>query len=164
MQHARQTPPCIRVIGVGNADRGDDAVGLIVAQRLRQEPMPQVTVAESPGEGTRLLDAWQGATTVILIDAVHSSGAAPGTVYRLEPLTQPLPQRFFPCSTHAFGVAEAIELARALQQLPAFFVVYGIAGRTFALSRALSAEVAQAVPHVVARVQREIRVLQKTPA
>ena len=164
MGSVRQTrqPPGIRVIGVGNTMRGDDAVGLMVARHIQKEPMPHVTVLEAHGDGTSLLQDWHGAAAVILIDAVHTD-ALPGTVYRLDPLWQPLPRHLFPCSTHAFGVAEAVELARALRQLPARLVVYGIAGRTFRVGDALSAEVAQAVPRVVACVQDEIRVFQQTP-
>jgi hydrogenase maturation protease len=160
----RQTlqSPCIRVIGVGNALRGDDAVGLMVARYVRQEPMPHVAVLEARGDGTSLLQDWQGADMVIIIDAVHAD-AVPGTVYRLEPLRQPLPQKFFSCSTHAFGVAEAIALARALRQLPAHLIVYGITGKTFGVGDGLSAEVAQAVPRVVAYVQDDLRAFQQTP-
>ena len=157
-----QQPPCIRVIGVGNAMRGDDAVGLMVAQRMRKEPIPHVTVLEAHGDGTSLLQDWQDAHTVILIDAVHAE-ALPGTVYRLEPLQQPLPRQLFSCSTHAFGVAEAVALAQALQQLPAHLVVYGVTGKTFRVGDGLSAEVAQAVPRVVACVLDEIHALQQTP-
>ena len=152
--------PCIRVIGVGNCMRGDDAVGLMVARCVRQDPMPHAAVLEARGDGTSLLQDWQGADTVILIDAVRC-GAVPGTVYRLEPLRQPLSRQFFSCSTHAFGVAEAIELARALRQLPAHLVVYGITGKTFGVGDGLSAEVAQAVPRVVACVQHDLRVFRK---
>jgi len=129
---------------------------------MQKEPIPHVMVLEAHGDGTSLLQDWQDAQTVILIDAVRAE-ALPGTVYRLEPLRQPLPQQLFSCSTHAFGVAEAIALARALQQLPAHLVVYGIAGKTFRVGDGLSAEVAQAVPRVVACVQDEIRVFQQTP-
>ena len=34
--------PRLKVIGVGNAWRGDDAVGLLVARRLQEDPLPQV--------------------------------------------------------------------------------------------------------------------------
>ena len=66
----------------------------------------------------------------------------------------------FPCSTHTFGVAEAIELGRILEQLPPYLIVYGIEGKQFNTGCDLSTEVAQAVPHVVQRVQQDIRVIQ----
>lgn len=141
------------IIGVGNAFRSDDAVGLVVAQRLRPL-LPGVPVVEATGEGAALLELWRDAERVILIDAV-SSGALAGTIHRLEVHAQPLPSAFFRYSTHAFGVAEAIEMARVLQQLPSRFVVYGIEGQHYAAGTVLSPEVEQAARVVVARVRRE---------
>lgn len=145
----------IGVMGIGNEARGDDAAGLMVARHLRNEMPDSVTVQEVRGEGIDLLDRWQNADAVILIDA-SCSGAAPGTIHRLDPLTQTLPHGLFPCSTHAFGVAEAIELARVLQQLPSRLVVYGIEGAQFDIGSEMSAAVLQAVPHVVQQVRQDI--------
>jgi hydrogenase maturation protease len=145
----------IGVMGIGNEACGDDAVGLVVARHLRHEIPDSVTVQEVRGEGIDLLDRWQNADAVILIDA-SCSGAAPGTIHRLDPLTQTIPHGLFPCSTHAFGVAEAIELARVLQQLPPRLVVYGVEGAQFDIGRELSAAVLQAVPEVVRQVRQDI--------
>jgi hydrogenase maturation protease len=73
--------------------------------------------------------------------------------------TRPLPALFSRVSTHAFGVAEAIELARALGQLPPALVVYGVEGATFEAGAGLSAAVAAAVPQVVAQVRQELLAL-----
>jgi hydrogenase maturation protease len=62
-------------------------------------------------------------------------------------------------STHAFGVAEAIELARVLHQLPPVLVIYGVEGATFELGADLSEQVAAAVPQVVAQVRQELLAL-----
>ena len=122
-----------------------------------------MTVLVQSGEGTRLLESWRNADAVILIDAVQS-GARPGTVHRLEAVEQPVPRALLRCSTHAFGIAEAIELARALRQLPPRLVIYGIEGQTFAAGAGLSVAVAQAVPEVIARVWHEICALQAVQA
>jgi hydrogenase maturation protease len=53
---------------------------------------------------------WDKANMVIVLDAVVS-GAQPGTICRFDAQADPLPTRWFHGSTHAFGVAEAIELA-----------------------------------------------------
>ncbi len=110
-------PPRVLVIGVGNAYRGDDAVGLVVARRLQEDPLDGVTIVPTSGEGTALLALWQDTDAVVLVDAV-CAGARAGTLHRFAVGTQPLPAMFSRVSTHAFGVAEAIELARALCQLP----------------------------------------------
>jgi hydrogenase maturation protease len=93
---------------------------------------------------------------VILIDAV-SSGATPGTIHRLDAKAETIPAKFFNYSTHVFGVAEAIAMATALNQLPAELVVYGIEGKSFAAGVELSAEVACAIDEVVERIKKEIR-------
>jgi hydrogenase maturation protease len=143
------------VIGVGNAFRGDDGVGLVVARRLSALALPGVTVLELSGEGTALVEAWGEADRVIVVDAV-SSGAKAGFVYRLEAADLGLPEFFSGHSTHAFGLAEAIELARRLERLPDQLVVYGIEGQTFEYGKALSPEVEEAAGIVVERIAEEL--------
>ena len=150
------------IIGVGNADRGDDAVGLIVARRLRYDRRSShegaaapVTIIEASGEGTTLIETWRSADTCILIDAVHS-GATPGTLHRFEAHDRPIPTSLRYASTHAFGVAEAIELARALSLLPQRLIVYGIEGLRFEAGAGLSPEVELTVEQVLKQLRREI--------
>src|SRR5262249_17194861 len=131
------------VIAIGNQYRSDDAVGLIVARRLKERLADSAIVLEQSGDGAALIEAWRGAETVVIIDAVMS-GAAPGTIHRFDAIAQPLPKISFRCSTHAFSVAEAIELARALGNIPQRLMVYGIEGKNFAAGVGLSAEVEKA--------------------
>ena len=148
--------PGIVIIGVGNEYRSDDGAGIAVARRLRALFPAGVTILEESGEGAALMQAWQGASWVMLVDAVRS-GAPPGTIHRLDARAAPLPMGFFHYSTHAFSVAEAVELARSLDQLPAHLVVYGIEGATFAAGVELSPAVEQAVEAVVERIAQEAR-------
>lgn len=143
------------VIGLGNLFRGDDGVGLVVARRLRELEIPNVTVREESGEGASLIEAWKDAANVILIDAAQSS-ALPGTVHCLDANRSPVPSRFFYYSTHAFSVAEAVELARALDQLPPRLVLYGIEGRDFAAGEKLSHDVAAAAELLADRLRQEL--------
>jgi hydrogenase maturation protease len=144
------------VIGLCNQYRRDDAVGLIVARCLKERAPEHVRVLEESSEGAALMESWKDADAVILIDAVHS-GAEPGTLYRLNAHTQPIPTGFSHCSTHAFSTAEAIELARALGQLPPRLVVYGVEGKTFVPGLGLSPEVEKAAQEVVERVLADLR-------
>ena len=143
------------VIGLGNLYRRDDAAGLVVAQRLRPKAPGHVTVVEHEGEPTALLEAWRDAHAVVLIDAVFS-GAEAGTIHRLDAQAARIPQELFRYSTHAVSVAEAIELARALGQLPSKLVVYGIEGRDFGAGLGLSPEVEGRVDELVERVLQEL--------
>jgi hydrogenase maturation protease len=150
MQHKQ-----IRVIGVGNRFRGDDAAGLVVARRLRSELPGDVEVLEQEGEPAALIAAWEGARAVWLVDAV-GSGAEPGSVHRLEAAERELPAGLFRASTHALGIADAVELARALDRLPERVVVYGIGGDDFGAGEGLSPRVEAAVDTVVDRVREEV--------
>lgn len=142
-------------IGVGNPFRSDDGVGRAVLRFLRPEIPVSVTLLEETGDGAELLEAWKGADRVILVDAVQS-GAPPGTIHRFDARAEKLPAWFSRSSTHAFGVAEAIELARAMQDLPPHLVVYGVAGLDFSAGTELSPEVAQIVPQVARLILQEI--------
>jgi hydrogenase maturation protease len=147
------------VIGIGNAWRSDDAAGLAVARALQESPPPGAEVLAREGEPTELIDVWAGKDAVWLVDAV-SSGAAPGTVHRLDASAEPLPAALFRVSSHLVGLAEAIELARALDRLPVRVVVYGIEGARFEAGEGLSPEVADAVARVAAAVRDEAQAAQ----
>jgi hydrogenase maturation protease len=105
------------VIGIGHPDRGDDAIGRIVARQLNRQAPDGVMVFECDGEAARLLDLLEGADEVVIIDAA-ASGAEPGTIHRLDAVAGALPAGMFTMSTHSMGLAHAIELARTLGQLP----------------------------------------------
>jgi hydrogenase maturation protease len=141
------------IIGVGNSYRGDDGAGPAVIALLRAEELPGARLLEGDGDCSALLDAWKGAGAVVLIDAV-SSGAPPGTIYRFDALAQALPPEVSFQSTHAFGVAEALALGRALGQLPASLILYAIEGENFAIGADLSTEVESAVQEVAQQLKR----------
>jgi hydrogenase maturation protease len=144
----------LRVVCVGNRWRSDDAVGLEVARRLAGTLPAGVGLLEREGEPTALIDAWEGAEAVWLVDAV-SSGAEPGTVHRLDASERELPAEIFRTSTHHVGLAEAVELARALGRLPRRTVVYGIEGGSFAVGDLLTPPVAAVVDGVADAVRGE---------
>lgn len=143
------------LIGIGNEFRQDDGVGLVIVQQLQSQIPSEIEILEASSQGIGLMEAWQGAETVYLFDAVVS-GAEVGTIYRLDAWVQSVPEKFFHCSTHAFGVAEAVELARILNQLPPKLIIYGIEGQSFAVAIGLSPEVEQAAGEVVRRVLLEL--------
>lgn len=150
------SPGRLLIIGLGNDYRGDDGLGLAAVRRLREMNLPGISVLEAEADAGGLLELWQGADTVILLDAV-SSRARPGAVFRFEAHLEPLPQKIFAsCSTHALGLAEAIELARALGRLPPRLIVYGIVGQNFAAGSGLSPEARPGVEEAVSRVLRQL--------
>ena len=145
-------------IGIGNAYRQDDSVGLYVAEALQERNLPGVKVSLHSREGISLINAWEGAQAVILVDAVIS-GAAPGTVYQFYADRQPLPIDCFPRSTHTISVTEAVELARQLGKLPDICIVYGIEGASFDPGTDLTPAAAASVPLLVDMIAQTIESL-----
>lgn len=143
------------MIGVGNEFRGDDAVGVRAVERLKQALPSDVLIFSLSGEGTELMQAWAHEQRVWLIDAV-SSGAAPGTIYEIDAVNETVPAHFFHYSSHAFSVAEAIELSKVMNLLPASVRLFGIEGKFFGEGVGLSPEVEAALDEVVRRVMKEV--------
>ncbi|MDF2092175.1 hydrogenase maturation protease [Knoellia sp. 3-2P3] len=144
------------VVGLGSPDRGDDAVGVVVARAVAARHLPGVDVVahEDP---TDLVELWSGRELALVVDAVRS-GAEPGAVVVLETGAsgERLPEsawgRTGRGGTHAFGLAAAVELARALRRLPDRVVLVGVEAASFDHRATLSPTVAAAVPTAVERV------------
>lgn len=142
------------VIGVGNAMRRDDGAGLAVAEAVRAA-RPEVPVLTTGGDGAALLEVWAEAGRVVVIDAARS-GRPPGTVYRFDAAASALPRVMSSASTHVFGLADAVELARALGSLPAGLIVFAVEGADFAAGEGLSPQLRAAVPGLVDLVCAEL--------
>ena len=148
----------VLVIGVGNRFGSDDGIGPAVIDRVRQL-CPETATLEVDGEAARLVEAWDNADLVVLVDAVRS-GAAPGTSHRLVIDRGSSPDEFGEptgaTSSHAAGVAEAWALGAALGRTPARLVVLGVEGAEFGPGYRLTDEVARAVPCTARAVRDEI--------
>lgn len=147
------------VIGLGAPDRGDDAVGAAVARAVALRVSGVVVVDHE--DPTGLLDLWSGHPLVGVVDAVRS-GAAPGTVhvFTTGPEGPPVPASSWLAAgaggTHAIGLAEMVELGRALGRLPDRLVIVGVEAAGFDHGAPLSPAVAAAVPVAARRVCEEL--------
>ena len=71
------------VIGCGSLLRGDDAVGPILVRHLWNESVPDdVTLVDGGTAGMDVAFKMRGARKVFIVDAA-STGAEPGTIYRV---------------------------------------------------------------------------------
>ncbi len=144
------------VIGVGNRLRGDDGVGLAVCDLLLEDPPSNTEVYGFEHVPAELCEHWEGASSVVLVDACVSEGSEPGAIRRLNARDTPLAADTLRLSTHGFGLAEAIELARSLDALPPRLCVYAIEGRSFERGEGLSPAVAAAAKTVAAQIRAEL--------
>ncbi|MCB9957925.1 MAG: hydrogenase maturation protease [Rhodospirillaceae bacterium] len=144
------------MIGVGNRFRSDDGVGPWVADRLAERG---VRATEASGEGASLIALWEGAEAAVVVDAM-ASGGAPGSIRHFDAGAADIAAGTFAYSSHQFGLAEAVALARELGRLPGRLLVYGIEGESFAPGETLSSAVRAAADEVVARILADIAAWQ----
>ncbi|MBW4609387.1 MAG: hydrogenase maturation protease [Hassallia sp. WJT32-NPBG1] len=87
----------ITIIGCGNLNRSDDAVGVIIAQRLQQYLIknlhPHVQIYDCGTAGMEVMFKARGSKELIIIDA-SSTNSEPGAVFKvpgkeLETLPEP---------------------------------------------------------------------------
>jgi len=144
----------VLVVGVGNDLRGDDAIGLLVARRVK-ELETGARVAVLLGDAADLVELMRGESRVVIVDAVADEGRA-GRIHRVDASVGWTGPRQPEGSTHALGVSEALELARTLGCLPPRVTVFGVEGARFAIGDEMSAEVRGAEDEVVVAVMAEV--------
>jgi len=133
------------VIGVGNRDRGDDGVGPVVCDLLAHAA-PELDTVVLEGNVLDLAAWWEPDDEVVVVDAAEPAGQ-PGRVIEVDALDDRLvaPSTI---STHTVDVGAAVELARAVERLPASLTIIGIEGVTFTLGADLSDEVESAAHQI----------------
>ncbi len=150
------------VIALGNRFRGDDGIGPLVAQRLKQhlakrpdERTAGCTIVEGKDDAMALVSAWENAALAIVIDAAVS-GASPGTIRRLDAGAHALPKDLARCSSHGLGLAEAVDLGKALGRLPARLVILAVEAATLEQGAPITPQVVAAADELVRDVEAEI--------
>jgi hydrogenase maturation protease len=141
------------VLGIGNSMRGDDGVGPAVAARVAGLGLPGVEVV-TDGEPTSLLDHLGQPSppdVVVVVDAT-APGPEPGRVrvHQVGPerLVRPGPAS----GSHGLGVADVVELARALGLLPGRLTLVGVEAESMRLGEGLSEAVRRSVGDAVRAV------------
>jgi hydrogenase maturation protease len=153
----------VLVVGIGNRLRGDDGAGPAVAERVREQLGDGVLVVEHDGEPAALLDLLSRARVAVLVDAAQQ-GTPPGTCTRIDAGAGPLPAAIGAVSTHGVGLAEAIELGRALGRLPPALDVVCVEGDSYGIGDGLSPAVAAAIGPAADEVRAALRVRLGAPA
>ncbi len=145
------------VAGVGNVLLGDEGIGVHAVRALMARGLPGGVDAVDAGTALdELLAELKGYGKLILVDAVRGGGR-PGTLYRMEIRSRgDLAGVARPLSLHEFGVAEALDQARALGVLPARVVLIGMEPECLAPGMELSKTCALALPGLIQLILAEV--------
>lgn len=148
----------ILILGLGNDLLSDDGVGLQAVRALREalEGREGIDLMESSLFGLALLELLTGYDRAVLIDAVQTGQAPPGTLWRWR--AEEVGSVRAP-SPHYAGLPEVLAVARALgipfpEQIEVFAVEVA---DPFTIGGDLTPEVRRALPELVRQVQTQVQ-------
>ena len=115
------------ILGVGNPLRRDDGIGPAVIQLLAENrdgyQIPSdIELVDGGTDGLGLIEYLKDYKKVVIIDAVET-GLAPGTISVFTPEEAVISINIDSLSTHGFGIAELIKLAKELDINPELVIV-----------------------------------------
>jgi hydrogenase maturation protease len=150
----------LTIIGCGNSNRMDDAVGVVVANRLREyissKPNPNIRIFDAGTAGIDVMLQARGSQKLVIIDA-NQSNSEPGTVFKvpgseLENLPQPS------YNLHDFRWDNALYAGRKIfkDEFPKDVTVYLIEAGDVSFGLELTPAVADAAEKVVAEIQERV--------
>jgi hydrogenase maturation protease len=143
----------VLVLGLGNDILSDDAVGLTVARAVRAavRDVATIRVVATEEMGLSLLDFIAGHRELIIVDAIQTGRAAPGTLHEIDGDALCVLPRISP---HFLGVGEILTLGRQLGlAMPERVKIFAIeVADPFTLGTELTPAVATVVPEAVSRV------------
>lgn len=154
--HDERAQP-VTVIGLGNPLMGDDGLGIVAAQRLRDEwELPStVELIDGGTWGMRLLPTIEDAKSLVLIDAIDI-GMPSGTDVELD--RNEIPRAFaLKVSPHQIDVAEVIALCELRDRLPDRMVALGLQPEKIEFGAPLSKRVAERIDSLVANVVYQLK-------
>ncbi|AUS99012.1 hydrogenase maturation protease [Nostoc sp. CENA543] len=151
----------LTIIGCGNLNRSDDAVGVIIAQRLQkylaENPHPNVQIYDCGTAGMEVMFQARGSKKLVIIDA-SSTGSEPGAVFLVpgeELATLPEPSY----NLHDFRWDHAIAAGKKIfpDDFPQDVIVYLIEAVSLDFGLDLSPVVQNAADLVFEKITQIIR-------
>lgn len=153
----------VAVVGIGNSIMGDDGLGEHVVQRLRAQGEPPGVEATHAGTTAFFaLEAMSGADYAIVIDAIATGEAQPGSVHRYRYRDGSFDGSPPDVLMHDFSVSEALRTGAATYDIPSDLLVIGVEPATTGPGLALSEPVADSVPAVIQTIHDEIDAVTET--
>jgi hydrogenase maturation protease len=158
----REATSCkVLAICLGNLDRGDDAIGVAVAKALIDRLPADATLLARSGDMTSLIEDWASFEALVCVDAAASMGT-PERIHRIDQTVDELQTEMSFTPSHAFGLADTVRLARALELAPQDIVVFAVEGDSFDIGAPMTPSAIGAIGEVADRVVGEVDRLRQS--
>lgn len=151
------------IIGVGNLLMKDDGFGIHVVRALEGEPAFEgVDTVDAMTRTARVLEAMDGRSKAVIVDAITIEGAPPGTVhsFRFDPRQDEFPSDVS-LSVHDLHFRDAMQAGTDAFDFPDEIVILGVEPEEVSVGMDLSASTEAALPEVIDRLQDEAGSFQK---
>ncbi len=150
----------LTIIGCGNLNRSDDAVGVIIAQNLqeffREHPASNIRIYDCGTAGMEVMFQARGSQKLIIIDAC-STNSEPGTIFEVpgEEL-ETLPEPSY--NLHDFRWDNALAAGRKIfkDDFPQQVIVYLIEAQNLGLGLELTPPIQQAAAKVLEKLKQQV--------
>ena len=146
----------VLVLGIGNLVMSDDAVGVIVAQRLQQRYRfaDNVEIMDGGTLGLDLLPKLENITNLIMVDAVET-GKKAGTCVRLSGQELPIALQT-KLSPHQMGLKDLLAVSELMGHSPKEMVLIGVQPGSIEMEIGLTAEVQAQFETLISSVLAEL--------
>jgi hydrogenase maturation protease len=153
----------IRVLCLGNDLLADDALGIVVADRVRETLPDEIEVIDTMETGFGLMEYLLDARRMVVVDTVMTGTAPPGTVYVV---CEEDVKQVSGGSPHYIGLFEGLELGRMLDlRVPVELVIVAVEGSDVRTVGGLMSEaVHDSIPAVVQRVKEIVHSFSQASA
>ncbi len=146
----------LKVIGIGNRLRGDDAIGPVIIEHLeRRKEKERLALIDAGGDAFAVLDHLLGDSPVLIIDCARM-GLEPGQVRVFDVDEVTLGKLDKMVSLHSYGFAQIYTMARQLGPVAPCKII-GVEPLEAAFDKPLSQKVKNSIPAIIEMIYQEAK-------
>ena len=150
----------ILILGIGNILLKDEGIGVHVANKFKDVPLPpDVEVMDGGTLGIDLLFHIEGRKKVIVIDTAKA-GEPPGTMYRFTDRELSMKKDLLR-TAHGIDFSDVVKTAQMLGNKPEVIVFIGIEPEDISEGLEPTALIAKRIPVIIELVMNELK--ERTP-
>lgn len=143
------------IIGIGNEFRGDDAAGILIARKLKND-FPEIEIIEFFEIELDLIDYFKKYDNIIIIDALKSHKSEAGTIEIFE-ITENFEftsLQYF--SSHSISLSDVLKFSKILNCLPKKLIIIGINSTNFEMGSHISFDIERTYQMIKEEIEKFI--------
>ena len=147
------------ILGLGSSIRGDDGVGIYLANKLKTKFIaPSIDVLASEETGYRLLDLLEDYQRLIVIDSIEGCLTRK---FALRLTAKDFQIKSKPSSSHQVGIFNLIKIGKRLGlSMPSRVIIYGIPieRQKDRFNQMISKKIKKTIPKLFSLIKKEVEI------